>query len=293
MEGTFDITDDNLVSADKLIFSVKGEKKRICIRDSQVAVVDVHAVMKDKRKRLELCPRSGTRSCKYCDQGFVPSKRYCLRVFEYITRDGATTIRLLPWVFSQDKLDGLRKSLPKGALLKSSEWLLVCTNSKFQSFSIECLQDCWIRRDETLKQLAMTLSKRVKADGLSVLKALVVPTMPTETSQNKQYGGSQYGVTSHQSRTEHPPSPARTSTPTPARTQAPAPQVPDTALDDLAEFGAAEPIPEEPADFGPFPEQASPPASAPATQPLSQPTEEKGDALEDWEKDLDAVLGDM
>ena len=284
MEGLFDITDADLVSADKLLFVSKGEKKRICIRDSQVAAVDVHVVLKDKRGKLELCPRSESRGCKYCDQGFVPSKRFCLRVFEYISREGKTTVRLLPWVFGQDKLDGLRKGLPRNTVLKSTEWLLTCTNPTFQSFSIQFLQDCWLRKDEQLKSLAVTLSKRVKADGLSVLKALVAPAIPAEKSQSRGYSQSQY-------QREREPQPSQQSLSPPQ----PPSSLNQTALDDLAEFGgavesapAAEPLtsatPEVPVEPS-VPESVVPESSQVET--------EKGENLADWEKDLDAVLGDM
>lgn len=287
MEGLFDITDDSLVSGDKLLFTEKGEKKRICVRDPQIAAVDVHVVLRDKRRRLELCVKTDSRSCKYCDKAFVPSKRYCLRVFEYITRDSKTTLRLIPWVFGQDKLDGLRKALPKGASLKTSEWLLSCTNPTFQAFSIKFLPDCLLRKDENLKNLAIALSKRVKADGLSVLKALVSPSIPTETSKLDRYSQNQY----HQERPQAPPSQVSS----PQQTLPPVlPVLPqEPSMEDL-DFG--DNVGSEPAAplTSVVPESLNPDTVVPgAAQEGPLPEEPKGEDLADWEKDLDAVLGDM
>lgn len=280
MEGLFDITDNSLVSSDKLLFTDKGEKKRVCIRDPKIAVVEVHIVLKDKRRRLELCLRSSSRGCKYCDKGFVPSRRFCVRVFEYFTKDSKTTLRLVPWVFGQDKMDALRKALPKGRSLKGSEWLLSCTNPTFQSFSVKLLQECLLQKDKNLGVLASTLSKKVKADGLAVLKALVTPAVPTESSQSR-YSQNQYNRQQGGSQSQAPP-------PSGISSSSSSTQDPLSELNDLVEFGGAE-------GSGESSESLDIPPTSEEFQEVEGQEEgaQKGEALESWEKDLDDILGGM
>lgn len=272
MDGSFDINDSNLVSSDKLIFSAKGEKKRVCVRDAKIAMVEVHAVMEDKKRRLKLCTRTDVKSCKYCDQGFSPSRRYGLRVFEYFKRGSEIDLRLISWVFSQDKLDALKKGLGN-KVLKGSEWNLVCTNDTFQAFSIKSVSECLLLKDKALLAKAKALSGKVKADGVVVLRALLSPSMPVETT--KKRGRGDYGPPQ-----EYGP-PQGSFDGGGGGQETPVSSPPQASFDDALQELVEAPSQESPSET--------------SAEPLSENQNEGSESKkeEDWEKSLNDILGDF
>lgn len=290
MEGLYEMLDPLLVTfTNRLAFTEKGEKKRICIRDGKIAMVDVHRVSRDGRASLTLC--KGERQCKYCKRGYLPSRRYGLRVFEYVMTEGKIDLRLIPWVFGQDKLDKLIKFLKQGKPMRKTDWMLTCTNPKFQGFSILPAKECFWLKNETLKAKAVELSKAVQVSGLAVLKSLVDSTLPEVEGEKK-------GRQTYQPPPE-PPFPPRLVEPpqlTPTETATtppppPPPPPPEQVSEEVKGTTEIEkPEPESPEGEVSIEELLGDDSVVEGTEEGETPIPEEELSPEDWEKELDQIL---
>ena len=261
MEGLFEIEDPLLVTfTNRLAFSNKGERKRICIRDNKIAMVDVHRVSRDGRASLTLC--KGEKQCGYCKRGYLPTRRYGLRVFEYVKVEGKIDLCLIPWVFGQDKLDVLIKFVKKGRPFRKTDWMLTCVNPKFQGFKIVPAAKCLWVENASLRARATELSKAVKVSGLVVLKGLVDGALPDLEGGKRE-----------KQRYDAPPEPQH-------------PDVGKTKADKVESVSETKPEPEK--------EPEKPEAEIDVDEMLDGGSEEElgeDDVLaEDWQSELDQIL---